>query len=309
MKRNAIIRIVLYSLALVILLGILGVGLGAKLLAVDYLESDITEDSIPLVSGEDMVSTVVDVSQIRELEIDWAAGSIRIIPDELASQITVTESKTANEKYQMRCFVKENTLHIEFCEARIGIHDTDISKDLLITVPADWQCEKLDIDAAAASVEVRDLKIISADIDAASGICWFSNCAVNDLDVDTASGDVTFIGKLNTLDVDAMSANCHLVITDGQPLSIDVDSMSGDLLLEFPDDLGFAVNMDALSSSLDCDFETVLKNGMHCHGDGGCRINLSALSGDVTIRKHSAHTHTDACYGEHSTCPDKTHHH
>jgi len=325
MKRNAIIRIILYSLALVVLLGILGVCLGIRLFMVDGIHIDggkiITEgsiegsaegvstgigDTLPQISEGDTVSTVLDTSDIREIRVDWAAGNITIISDELTTQITVMEPKVVEEKYQMRCFVKDNTLHIEYCQPHIGISldRIDAPKDLMIIVPADWQCDELSIDSAAASVTIRDLFLVDVEINAASGVCNFENCTVMNLDVETASGDVTFSGALNHLDFEAMSANCHLTLGN-EPMTIDVESMSGDLTLELPEDTGFVVSLDALSGDFTTDFDTFLQDGKHVHGSGGCRINLSALSGDVTIRKNAFHIHTHACDAIDSTCPYK----
>ena len=150
---------------------------------------------------------------------------------------------------------------------------------------------------------MQDLALTEMEVNAASGVCNFTNCTVNRLDVETASGDVTFDGVLNHLDFEAMSANCHLIL-DNEPINIDVESMSGDLVLELPEDAGFLVNIDALSGDFSTDFfDTELKNGKHMHGSGNCRINLSALSGDVTVCKH---VHTEYCIGKHS---GTEHHH
>lgn len=314
MKRNAIIRIVLYSLALVVLLGILGGSLGFRLLSLDGIHLDgariVTEgsaegvsaplgDALPQVSEGETVSTVIDTADLREIDIDWAAGTITVISDELATQITVMEPKLANEKYQMRCFVKEKTLHIEYCLPSIGIHETDIAKDLMVIIPADWQCEELSIDSAAASINVQDLSLLEMEVNAASGVCNFTNCNINRLDVETASGDVTFDGVLNHLDVEAVSANCHLILSDHVPVNIEMESMSGDLILELPEDAGFALQMDALSGEFNTDFDVEVKNGKYrAYGKTQeCMINLSALSGDVTVCKH---VHTEDCIGKHS---------
>jgi DUF4097 and DUF4098 domain-containing protein YvlB len=290
MKRNAIIRIVLYTLALLVLLGILAVGLGANLFMVDHVSSGTSKYSIPLVSEEETVSTVVEADQVQELDIDWAAGSVSIIIDEYATDITVIEPKMTQEKHQMRCNLKDGKLGIDFREETVGISGIEISKELIIVVPADWQCEELSIDTAAASIEAQNLKAVNVDVDAASGVCNFKDCRVSKLDIDTASGDVYFSGSLNELDFDAMSANCHLVFEEYCPHSINIDSMSGDLLLELPEDIGFVLRSDSLTTNFNTDYETT-RDGNKIISEGtrsNCMIHLSALSGDVTIRKYIA---------------------
>ena len=151
-------------------------------------------------------------------------------------------------------------------------------------VPIDWHCDSLEIDAAAASLEVTGLNAEEVEFDGASGRCVFDNCSVEKLDLDTASGDVHFSGSLNQLDCDSASANILLEL-DNVPRSIDLDTASGDLEVILPADAGFTVTLDAMSSEFQSDFDTVSRNGSYVAGNGRCRIDVDAMSGDVTVRK------------------------
>ena len=130
MKRNAIIRIVLYSLALIVLLGILGTGLGAKLYRTNHVTSETSQYAVPLVSEDETVSTVLEAKQVQELDIDWAAGSVSIIADEYATEITVIEPKMTQVKHQMQCNLKDGKLGIDFRKETVGISGIEISKEL-----------------------------------------------------------------------------------------------------------------------------------------------------------------------------------
>ena len=136
------------------------------------------------------------------------------------------------------------------------------------------------------------MTIREVDFDGASGTCEFENCTVDEMDIDTASGDIRFIGALDILDCDAASASVYAVLSN-TPSRLDMDSMSGDLDITLPGDAGFTVTLDGMTSDFSSDFETTVKNGNQVCGDGRCRINIDAMSGDVTIRK-----------GESSTAPD-----
>lgn len=72
------------------------------------------------------------------------------------------------------------------------------------------------------------------------------------------------------------------------PNLIKMDSMSGGLTLTLPEDAGFTVSLDAMSSDFSSDFPTVKKNKSYVCGDGHCKIDVSAMSGDVSILKQSA---------------------
>lgn len=288
MKTNAIVRIVLWTLVILILLGIMVGIMGGVTFFRNVRTSNMESDATPvevLPSGD---SLRIPADQIMDIEIEWAAGSILIQPADV-EEIEISETKVSDEKYAMRWKQNGNKLTIQFCEETFvnsfGINNFP-TKDLTIFVPRDWSCDSLEIDAASATLEVNDLTIREVEIDTASGTCNFDNCAVNKLDLDTASGDVRFVGSLDILDCDAASASVYAVL-DNVPTRMDMDSMSGDLDITLPETAGFTVTMDTMSSDFTSDFETTIKNGNYTHGDGSCRINVDAMSGDVTIRAAS----------------------
>lgn len=289
MKTNAIIRIILFSLAILVLLGILLAGLGVGLFMADF-DSSVTSTWHNTTTGEQGTSVSFDADEIQELEIEWTAGTITLTPADNTDQIHIAESAVSNAKYQMICTQSPGKVSIEFCEENFsgfGISNAvNISKDLQILVPEGWVCEELDIDAASASVNAADLVIKKVDFDGASGICTFENCLVESIELDTASGDINFSGTLDTLDVDAMSANCRIEVSN-VPSRIDVDSMSGDLDLTLPEYCGFTVSLDTMSGAFSTDFKvsTSVDTKAFVHGDGSCRIHVNAMSGDVAIHK------------------------
>ena len=306
MKTNAIVRIVLFSLAIFLLLGVLGVGLGVTSYMVDFSgESGKTAinsfDAVTVTpSPADMESHSFsfEPARIREIEIEWASGSITIEPSDAVTEILIGES-AVEEKYAMVCKQSEQTLSIRFCKDSVklsGFGVTIPDKDLVITVPAGWVCDSLEIDAASADVRINDMNIRELDFNGASGKCDLTRCQVGSLDLDAASGNVTFSGCLDRLDFDGASADCTLVLTDC-PSHIDMEGMSGNLDITLPSDCGFVVNTEGLSAEFTTDFATTTRNGAHHYGDGSCCIEIAALSGKICIRdggyncQSSSHSH------------------
>ena len=305
MKTNAIFRIILFSLALLFLLGILLTGLAAGYLvnnagkiSTSMISSLISGDSDEqtyeknfwnnFTSGDTIdFAASVDAGKIRNISIDWVAGSITIQPGK-NNRITISESEVSNDKNKLIWKQSGDKLVIQYCELDwnfLGINlTTDIRKDLVINVPADWICDSLEINTASAQVSITDLTIGELDFDEGSGSCHFKNCTVDEIDLDTASGDVHFSGELNVLDCDAASASINLVLTN-VPKRIDLNTASGDLDLTLPENCGFSVSLDTMSGDFSSDFPTTMAAGNHLHGDGYCRINVTAMSGDVIIRK------------------------
>lgn len=231
-----------------------------------------------------------DPAAIREIKIEWISGSVTVEPGDV-QEITFLESGNGTDKYEMVWKQSGDELVIQYSKdsstAGFGLHFGDGSKDLTVTVPRGWVCDSLELDTASTDLTVRDMIIREMEIDSASGTAKFENCTVSSLDVDTASGDVTFSGSLNELDFEAASASFTGVL-ENIPDKVKMDSMSGGLTLTLPEDAGFTVSLDAMSSDFSSDFPTVKKNKSYVCGDGHCKIEVSAMSGDVSILKQSA---------------------
>ena len=208
----------------------------------------------------------------------------------------------------MVCTASGNTLKIQYSKDHISFPSfgvtTTVKKNLIILVPENWDLNRLKIDTASAEIHILDMTIEEFDFNGASGTCNLVNCHVETLDLETASGDINFEGTLNRLDCDAASANCNIQVSN-VPDSIEIDTASGNLELFLPDDCGFICSLEGLRSSFRSDFEITAKNGHHIYGDGHCKIEVNAMSGDVSIYRNelSSTECTD------SDCTDIKHNH
>lgn len=297
MRSNAIIRIIIWSLVLVMLVGILVVFICPWLVRDTFLDNrPPAETAIPVplatTPGQFLPNNetlTLPADTIREIEINWVAGDIVIMATDV-EEITISESDVTDEQYAMVFQTRGEELEIQFCEKRlmsgVGISFAgDLSKDLHIEVPKNWVGRSIEIDAASANVEMYDIALNELDLDGASGTCDFQNCTIDKLDIDTASGDIYYLGVLDSLDLDGASASFTGDLQN-TPSRIDVDGMSGKLDIALPEDCGYSLTMDGLSSSFRSDFQgTEMKNKSHVYGDGRCRINVDGMRCDVTIRK------------------------
>ena len=302
MKTNAIIRIILLSLAIVILTTIL---VGALFFRCSPFGPKLTDYPEPTAGQMNQFEFSTD---IKRIEIEWVAGDIMIDAQEGLNTISVFESMSNDVTETMFCTTSGDTLKIQFCEDSIkfptfGIN-YNFSKDLHITVPSSWHCDELSIDAASSNVTINGLNINEIDFDGASGVMSIVDCNVWDLDIDTASGDVEFNGTLENLDFDAVSASFHGTVHNC-PSQIEMNSLSGKLTLYLPSDCGFTVTNDSLSNKINSDFEVSFSHNAIVHGDGSCKIDVSGLADDVTINKHASET---APCNE-PNCTDTTHNH
>lgn len=287
MKTNALVRIVLFSLLIVILLGILMAGIGWNLFS--FRRASIrTDSSSTEVSEPDsaaLENIVLSPEGLRSIKIDWAAGSIVLEPTD-GSQIQLYESAPQGSEL-MEVKQSGSELTIAFCNnTSLGNLGKSLKKDLHIALPRDWECGKLEVDAASAAVSLRELTCGEVDINTASGRCDMTDCKIGSIDMESASGDLCFSGTLEKLDFEGVSARADISVFN-TPNRIEMESVSGDMTLTLPRDCGFRVKRDSISGGFQCDFETTKDDGCHVYGDGSCRIDVSGVSARLTIHGHA----------------------
>lgn len=100
--------------------------------------------------------------------------------------------------------------------------------------------------------------------------------------LDIVSANVT-VSNLNTLgfELNSVSGNSHISFVS-QPQDIEMDTVSGDIQLVLPADIsGYSISNESVSGSINTnDFGNVTR-----YGDGYTRIELDAVSGNLTVEK------------------------
>ena len=279
MKRNAISRIILFSFLAVVLVGVLISGIALRqyqVTGVVVLESA----DVLAVGGYSSPAKEVD-----RLKIAWAAGKIVIVPTD-RDDITVTEELLGGDK-TMVMKKDGSTLYVEYCEDNISLSfgsNNNLKKNLYISVPQDWDCKELEIDAASATVQVENLTIEEVESSTASGTHTFTNCQVGTMKMETVSGDLNFTGTLEKLNFNGVSAQADVVVINF-PKSIDVETVSGDVNLTLPKECGFMVDKDTVSGHFSSELETRKQDGKYVYGAGQCKIDVEGVSAGITIRK------------------------
>lgn len=305
MKSNAITRIVLFSIAIVILIGILVAGILIKFHLIpvstknenvnNNIVNDIADNLVehisdnftsqePITDGTTSSTGSVAASEIREIEIQWISGNVTIQPGD-TDTITFTETDGLSDENQMVWKQSRDKLIIQFSKVKFSFGLTvDYSKNLVVTVPRDWVCNDLQIDSVSANVSVSDLNVKEMELESVSGEIFITNCTVTDLSAETASGNLEFQGALTELSFDSISAGCTAVFTN-TPKQIELETVSGNLTLALPETTGFTASIDSLSGGITTDFATTVSKNRHTYGDGSCKIEVETVSGDITIRK------------------------
>lgn len=279
MKASAIIRIILLSLLILILASIL-IGV---LTFHDFLGSGRLVAMFGEVEGIVASEGSVSAEEIKNLEINWVSGDVTIVRADV-TDISFREDAGLKEKDQMVWSQKGDKLVIHSSRYKVQL-GTSKSKDLVITIPMDYNINNLTISTVSANFSADSLTANTVSINAVSGECDFSgNNTFGDMNVDTVSGDVTFNGILRELTCEGVSANFRGFFTE-TPNSIQVDGVSGNIDITLPADAGFTAELDTLNGHFNSDFSTTSSGDRYICGNGQCTIEIDGVSGDINIRK------------------------
>lgn len=284
MKKSAIIRIILFAVTIAILLSIMIAGIVMNGLQFHFANFGIQGGTV---SSEGSV----DADQIRQLQVEWISGSVTIQTGD-TDTITFRETGASDEKDTMVWKQSGEKLQIQYQKPRVwfGLSfgmDGSEEKDLVITVPTDWNARDVKITSVSAEVSASGITADTLALENVSAQCDLTDCTVKKLEVQTVSGAVDVTGTVTDIDVETVSADCTLTLAYGTS-QIELESVSGDLILYLPSSQGFTVELDAVSGEISTAFPTTVNDGTHTHADGSCKIDASSVSGNISIQRNKS---------------------
>lgn len=286
MKTNAIVRIVLFSIAILVLGGILVGGMLLYTFAVNTDWNNVSEFVGGFFATTDgTVASVGELSaaEVKNIEINWTSGSVTIQRADVDT-ISFAEDPGLDENQKMLWKLQGDTLVINNSRYRVVIGISK-SKDLVVTVPMDWNCNDLEINCVSADTTLNSITANEVTINAVSGLCDFTgNCTIDKLNVETVDGDITYSGTLNKLNCEGVSADFRGTFI-AVPHSIELSTVDGNIDLILPADAGFTAELDTISGKFTSNFDTVVSGSRYSCGNGACSIEVDGVSGNITINK------------------------
>lgn len=261
MKRNAIARIVLYSLVALVLTAVLAVGM-----APDFFLYYLGDHSQPVEAAEGSVSA----DTTRRIKIEWAGGTV-IIRRGTGDDIFFYETVSEGNWCQMNYDWDEYTLSIRYGKGAVSGLGKVPKKDLMIEVPEDWSCEELEINGAGLVVQIENL-------------------TVDTLELDGAGFELDFTGSITYLDADSAGAKLALHCLN-QPEQLDIDGVGCKLDLNIPQNSGFTLYTNGLGCEVSTELPLTEQDGHKVFGNGKCSIHINGLGCYVTISESAECVH------------------
>lgn len=205
MKRNAIARLIVYSLLAVVLTGILVSGLLTTFVI------DISSGTSNVVSGEASVSA----AQVDRLQINWVSGNV-VIKSGDVDRIIIRENADSEIKKTMTYRCENGTLELDYSNQRVfGPFYRPPEKNLVVIVPLDWECKELEIDGAGLEISINDVNIRDLSLDGAGIVL-------------NASADI------QQLDIDGAGCVLNLTLPEGCGFTLEMDGLGCELETDLP---------------------------------------------------------------------------
>ena len=277
---GAIIKLVAFSVTLVILLAILGVMLVGDIPPVWSFSGVTVKDFDRYDDTDYAIGDQSYTDNIKNIDVDWVAGSITLeIYDGDAVVIKETGASSLDES--MRSRVVGDTLSVKFARSGNLFWSNSASKDLTVSIPAKIAGELCNIDISSVSGDVTAVELVcdkltvvgtSAKIDISG--------KVGKLDVATVSGDVKIVGTVGEVEMEAVSGSVN-VVSDAVPTRVDIETVSGKIIVKVPSTAdGFIADLDSISGNMSCNNVSMR---YYKHGDGVARFDFETISGNVYV--------------------------
>ena len=287
MKRNAIARIIIWSLVAVLLTSLLVVGISSS--PSSFFSGDWSLGAMGVTYKNSALynvggGTVTD--EFQSIEVNWTNGKINI--EAYAGEDTViSETEVEEKENKLRWRVEDGVLKIQQMAAgmRFGLKKTP-KKTLTVKIPSNVAEGLKAVTSDSVSAEVTITGISASDkieIDTVSGGANLKNIKTEKLDIDTVSGSIKAAGEFTELESDSVSGD--VTVSSATPLKkLDCDSTSGNIRLTIPKNSGFTLKADTVSGDISCGLPTVSesKNRRVC-GDGSADFETDTVSGDLII--------------------------
>lgn len=254
----------------------------------------------------------LQAERIHSMEVDWADGSVTILPGE-GDKLVFTQSgagRTADLEWR----TDNGTLYIDTGWHFLGAGTTG---HLRIQLPRSLaeNLESLQVDTASASIAVQGLNPRNLELESASGRIEVTDTAAVAAELHSASGRVTYSGCAEYMEVDTASGAIEVALTGGgselslgsasgaitasveslQEISaentsgridlsiadlsllqaVEVDTASGAVTLTLPADAAIDLEFDSVSGGLTNEMGSL---------PGGVPVRVSTVSGCLTVQ-------------------------
>ena len=217
--RKSIIKIVLWSLALLVCLAIMVVAMATNEEGASFMILNLTYKDAELYTAG---NTEHSTDTVSSLKIDYRQGTVKIVKYD-GDTVNLVETGADSEENAVHTRLLNGTLHVKFSKSKVSFFEGIPNKTLTIYIPK--SLDTVEIDTASADVTLDNIRAKKLDFDSASGQVTAVLAAFDEVDIDTASGSVTLsMVDVDDVAIDTASGNVSL---SGKFGEVEIDTASG----------------------------------------------------------------------------------
>lgn len=207
-------------------------------------------------------------SDVNELNIDWASGSVTIEAyDGAEVAISETTEDALTDSTTMHYYLEpDGTLNIKFGIPGMKSQGENLpDKNLLVRVPRSLRLDEVEVNGIGQSVSMDGVRCGTLEMNSVSRLITLNECEIEDIEVNSVSTNVeaTF-GKM--------------------PEEIELNNVSGGTTLFVPEDAGITLEWNGLMTNFRSELPVAKKGKTKVIGNGACKIECNSVSGEMSIK-------------------------
>ena len=288
MKQIAVLKIIAWSIVVVVLIGVLAaVSMGEDLTnRIPSLKVNLSNVFNNAKGDVEVLSVqTLSVENIESIDIKWVSGTFKILPTD-GEQIVITQKANRElDKEEMLKIIEEGN-RLEISQGRIrggifffGFGGVKIVNELKLPSK---HYGKINANFKSGRLLLEDIKTTRFKTNMTSGRVQSSGLIAEHLILETISGSLDLAGEFSQIDAKVVSGSVK-VDTYAVPDRIDIDLISGKAVVKIPDNDGFRLSKDKLAGRVNSEFKT---DDFGVYKDGSAEYRVKVVSGKVEILKN-----------------------
>jgi len=270
----------------------------------------VMTDSFNIATEKINDSKTFNPEEISSIEVDLSSTDLNIIPTTKGEIIVHFYGEVStNLKRAIPELVAYKTgdkLYVEILRSKdivIGINISRTTMDIYIpeitleefkinvvsgdVILEDIKAAETYLETVSGDIKVQDLMAEKIRISSVSGDIIVQDYTGN-IDAGSIAGDISLIGGDDNEDLDAATVSGDISIEQDAVSDMNIGSTSGDVKIRLPEDSQFYLDISTVSGDIKYDFAINISSSGRRDlegtvGNGGDRIMISTVSGDVTI--------------------------
>ena len=205
--------------------------------------------------------------KVEELEINWYQDSVTIQAyDGNEVIISETSDSALTDSTTMHYYLdSKGTLKIVFGKPGVSMKGSEVpDKQLLVKVPRTLRLESVEVNGLGHNFRMDSVCCEGLEINSVWSQMYLNECEVENIEVNGVSADLS-------------------ATFSQMPEEIELNNVSGKTTLWVPEDAGITLELNGIAHDFHSTLPVATKGKKKVIGNGTCKIESNAVSGDLDI--------------------------